>query len=306
MTISRRALLQRAAATLALGISNPLHAFAEVAESAETAEDRARLVRWVTTLRAEKLDHPDVPFGRAVARVGELALGTPYEAYTLEAYLRAGGDPMGREPLTLWLTRFDCVSLVESSLAVARVAAFSGSPSWDAFGRQVERMRYRDGTRAGYTSRLHYFSEWIADNARRGLVRDLGQELGGEADRRPLRFMSAHRESYAALRNPTIFEAIVAHERSLDERPRWVVPTEKIPQVTDRIRTGDVLAFATSIEGLDASHTGLAYRDAGGVMRVLHAPLSGGVVQVSRGTLAEYVAGLKKGTGIMVARPVRI
>lgn len=305
MTISRRTLLQRAAATLALGISDPLRALAQAAEGPETPEDRARLVRWVTTLRTEGLDRTGVPFGRAVARAGELALGTPYEAYTLEAYVKSGGDPLRREPLTLWLTRFDCVTLVESALAVARVAAQGVPPRWDAFGRQVERMRYRGGTRAGYTSRLHYFSEWIADNARRGLVRDLGAELGGEPDRRPLRFMSTHRESYPALRSQTLFEAIAAHERRLDDAPRWVVPTAKIPQAADRIRTGDVLAFATSIEGLDATHTGLAYRDRENVLRVLHAPLSGGVVQVSKGTLAEYVGALKRGTGIMVARPDR-
>ncbi|MBV9772854.1 MAG: DUF1460 domain-containing protein, partial [Gemmatimonadetes bacterium] len=211
MTISRRTLLQRAAATLALGFSDPLRALAQAAGSAETAEDRARLVRWVTTVRTEGLDRPDVAFGRAVARVGELALGTPYEASTLEAYLKGGADPLVREPLTLWLTRFDCVTLVESSLAVARVAVHGGPPRWDAFGEQVERMRYRGGTRAGYTSRLHYFSEWIADNARRGLVRDLGQELGGEADRRPLRFMSTHRDAYPALKSQTLFEAVAAH-----------------------------------------------------------------------------------------------
>ena len=43
-------------------------------------------------------------------------------------------------------------------------------------------MRYRGGKRRGYASRLHYFSEWISDGARRGLVRDLGAELGGAED----------------------------------------------------------------------------------------------------------------------------
>jgi hypothetical protein len=40
-------------------------------------------------------------------------------------------------------------------------------------------------------------------------------------------------------------------------------------------------------------------------MRVLHAPLSGGQVQVSRGTLPQYVNALRSGTGILVARPLR-
>ncbi|HEX7239352.1 MAG TPA: N-acetylmuramoyl-L-alanine amidase-like domain-containing protein [Longimicrobiaceae bacterium] len=299
MQITRRDFLRgAAAAALGLALPAPLLAW-------EGAEDRARLERWVAALRSGGLHRRAVPLGSAVARAGELALGTPYEAYTLEAYLRAGGDPTAAEPLTLWLTRFDCVSLVESALAVSRVAERGGPPTWAAFAAEVERMRYRGGKREGYASRLHYFSEWIADNARRGLVRDLGRELGGEADRRPLRFMTEHRGAYPALKSDAAFREIAARERALDAAPRWRVPTARIAAVQDRLRTGDVLAFATSIEGLDVTHTGLAYRDPRGVLRVLHAPLSGGVVEVSRSTLPEYVAAIRRSTGILVARPLR-
>ena len=41
--------------------------------------------------------------------------------------------------------------------------------------------------------------------------------------------------------------------RSLDDRPRWVVPTDRIPSIADQLETGDILAFATAIEGLDVS-----------------------------------------------------
>jgi hypothetical protein len=75
--------------------------------------------------------------------------------------------------------------------------------------------------------------------------------------------------------------------------------------VSDRIETGDVLAFATSIPGLDVSHAAFAYRDAQGVLRVLHAPLSGGAVEVTSATLPEYVAAIRRSTGILVARPLR-
>ena len=81
-------------------------------------------------------------------------------------------------------------------------------------------------------------------------------------------------------------------------------PTARIPDVVERIDTGDVLAFATSIPGLDVSHAAFAYRDASGVLRVLHAPLSGGAVEVTRSTLPEYVAAIKSATGILVARPL--
>jgi hypothetical protein len=39
-------------------------------------------------------------------------------------------------------------------------------------------------------------------------------------------------------------------------------------------------------------------------MRVLHAPLSGGVVEITRATLPEYVAAIKRSTGVLVARPI--
>jgi hypothetical protein len=266
--------------------------------------DHERLTIWVNALRSERLAEQKVPLGKGEVRVGELAVGTPYEANALEAYLRAGGDPRTTEPLTLSLTHFDCVSLVESCLAVARVARAGGAPSWEGFGREVERMRYRDGTRGDYTTRLHYFSEWIADGERRGLVRDLGRSLGGVEDVRPLRFMSQHRDSYTALKDDQVLQAIAAMERRLDGRARRVVPTARIASVADRIETGDVLAFATSIPGLDVSHSAMAYRDADGVLRVLHAPLSGGTVEVSKTTLPEYVAALARGTGILVARPI--
>jgi hypothetical protein len=313
--LPRRDLLRNATlAAAALVLRTPLAACERearepqterLAASAPTDPDHARLTEWTATLRAERLTGPESPLGRSATRVGELAAGTPYEASTLEAYLRAGGSPSGTEPLTLSLTRFDCVTLVEGCLAVARVAQDEGAPTWQGFGREVERMRYRGGERRGYSSRLHYFSEWIADGERRGLLGDLGAALGGVEDSRPLRFMTEHRDSYPALADDGGFEEIGAIERRLDRRPRRVIPTARIPEVAGRIETGDVLAFATAIPGLDVSHTAFAYRDPDGILRVLHAPLSGGVVEVTRATLPEYVAAIRRSTGILVARPAR-
>ena len=84
--------------------------------------DQERLLSWSDHLRTEGLTKAQLPLGYRVARVGELAGGTPYVPFTLEAYLEHGGTPTA-EPLTLSLTRFDCVTLVEGCLAVSRVAA---------------------------------------------------------------------------------------------------------------------------------------------------------------------------------------
>ncbi len=298
--LPRRDLLRGIAVALAaLGLRTPL------AASGLRDPDCARLEDWTAALRNGSLGGAEAPLGRAAARVGELAAGTPYVPYTLEAYLQPGSSPPDTEPLTLSLTRFDCVTLVEACLAVARVAGAGGTPSWESFGREVERMRYRGGRRRGYSSRLHYFSEWISDGEQRGLVRDLGPEMGAVEDARPLRFMTEHRASYRALTDDAAFQEIRAIERRLDTRPRRVIPVARIPEVAARIETGDVLAFATAIPGLDVTHAAFAYRDAGGVLRVLHAPLSGGVVEVTRATLPEYVGAIRRATGILVVRPRR-
>jgi Protein of unknown function (DUF1460) len=305
-SLSRRALLgHAAAAAAALVFPVPLLACKDDSTRLIRSDpDRERLARWTQRLQAEGLTAPQLPLGRSASRVGELAAGSPYEPFTLEAYLKNGGTP-SLEPLTLSLTRFDCVTLVESCLAVSRVAAEESTPTWEKFGREVERMRYRGGTRRGYTSRLHYFSEWISDGERRGLVKDLGRELGGGLDERPLRFMTDHRDKYPALQDEGTYQEIQRIERQLDAHSRRVVPTKRIPEVLGRIETGDVLAFATEIPGLDVTHSALAYRDVAGKLRVLHAPLSGGVVEVTRTTLPEYVAAIRRSTGVLVARPLR-
>ncbi|HEY4648261.1 MAG TPA: N-acetylmuramoyl-L-alanine amidase-like domain-containing protein [Gemmatimonadales bacterium] len=299
VTFSRREWLQLAA----LAAAESLVPF-ELSAAVRKDPDRERLLSWTAVLRSEQLSGPERTLGRSAIRAGELARGTPYQAATLEAYIRAGGSPRA-EPLTLSLTRFDCVTLVEGCLAVARVAATTETPTWRRFGHEVERMRYRQGERRGYGSRLHYFSEWISDGAERGLVKDLGPELGAVEDTRPLRFMTEHRGSYPALADQQVYREIQAMERSLDGRPRRIVPAKCLPGVVDLIQSGDVLGFATEIQGLDATHAAFAHRGEDGVLRVLHAPLSGGVVQISHTTLPEYVAAIHHATGILVARPLQ-
>jgi cell wall-associated NlpC family hydrolase len=93
-------------------------------------------------------------------------------------------------------------------------------------------------------------------------------------------------------------------EKRLDSVSRRVIPTARIAEVQDRIQNGDVIGFATNTPGLDVTHCAIAVRDSRGVLRVAHAPLTGGGVEVSKLALPEYVAQLRDASGIMVARPL--
>ena len=77
-------------------------------------------------------------------------------------------------------------------------------------------------------------------------------------------------------------------------------------KLIDGTRTdGDIIAATSTVPGLDIAHTGIAlWRD--GRLHLLHAPLAGGVVQISEVPLAERIQRIRGQDGVMVARPTEV
>ncbi len=245
--------------------------------------------------------------GDLVVRIGQTFIGTPYAPRTLEA--------PGAEGLVIELQELDCVTFVENVLALARFVQSTPGDLLvaDAGGRQralfsgiLEDIRYRGGRLDEYPSRLHYFSEWISDNHTMGLVRDMSQELGGVIDDEPIDFMTTHPDAYRQLReNPAFLTELKDAEARLSAGPRYYIPEDRIAMVEDRILDGDIIAATSTVAGLDIAHTGIAlWRD--GRLHLLHAPLVGGVVQISEVPLAERIQRIGGQDGVMVARPTDV
>ncbi len=232
------------------------------------------------------------PIGEVMTALGASFIGTPYAANTLE--------PSGDEQLVINLRSLDCVTFVENTLALSRCMK-SKKTDFGTFKDQLRLIRYRDGVLDGYTSRLHYFSEWIQNNGKKGIVKDVAQELGGEEYPKKITFMSSHRASYRQLKDDAVHEGIRKIEDALNTQTRYFIPKERVESLEAGFKNGDIIAITTTIDGLDVSHTGLAYRE-NGILKYLHAPLSGGAVQISGSPLWEYLARNKKATGVMVAR----
>jgi hypothetical protein len=233
-----------------------------------------------------------LPTGAIMARLGRTFVGYPYVPGTLEAE--------GPEHLVVNLRTFDCVTFVENMLALARVVRAGGG--YARFTSELTRIRYRDGALNGYPSRLHYFSEWIANNEAKSIVRDITRELGGVVDPEPITFMSTHRSSYRQLADQNVLREIETREKRLSATPRYVIPENAIATVAKDIRDGDVIAAATNLPGLDIAHTGLALW-VDGKLHLMHAPLVGSVVEISTEPLADRIIRSAGQDGIMVARP---
>jgi len=256
-------------------------------------------VRWG---RVQRLD--TLPIGKSIARLGATFVGATYTPATLEA--------PGPERLVINLRAFDCVTLIENVLALVRFIREDGDsllidpPAARArYERYLREWRYRGGVLEGYASRLHYFSEWLSDNAARGRLRPISRDLGGVIDPEPLGFMSSHPAAYRQMAAPEVRSAIATIESRLATGPpRWFLPEDRIRQAEAGIQDGDLIAATSTLSGLDVAHTGIALW-VDGRLHLLHAPLVGRSVEISDRPLAERIAGIAAQDGIMVARVER-
>lgn len=231
-----------------------------------------------------------------VLDVAKQYLGVPYVAGTLEV----DGD----ERLIVNEDSLDCTTFVE--LSVARwLAARHDSLT---FEQHVQALRYRDGVADGYLSRLHYFTDWVACNARRGVWHEL---MPTESDARlwrtdalTLNFMSTHPESYPYLKSHVwavdsmrrIEQQYARYPISYIDKSHLNLPPEELP-----IRDGDILALVTTIGGLDVTHLGFAVWQ-GGKLHLMHASMSHGRVVIDECTLYDYLKGRKSCPGVRVVR----
>ncbi len=268
-----------------------------------TARDWAILESKVRWGAAQRLD--TLPLGQAIARMGATFVGATYTPGTLEV--------PGRERVVVNLRELDCVTFIENVLALVRFIRNDGVAALEApesarrrYEQYLEAVRYRGGTLDGYPSRLHYFSEWLADNERRGTLQQISRSLGGVADSEPISFMTRHVSAYRQLADADNLAAIRQIEQDLTASgPRWFIGETRIAAAARGIRDGDIIAATSTLAGLDVAHTGFALWK-NGKLHLLHAPLVGRVVEISEVPLADRIRSIKAQDGIMVSRVERL
>ncbi len=172
--------------------------------------------------------------------------------------------------------------------------------SFGAFQRLLEKIRYRQGRLQGYASRLHYFSDWIYDNQRKGIVRDVTAEIGGRPFTKTLTFMSAHPDFYPALKDAANLRKVKSLEKEISRRSLFFIP-KNMRRLEDQICDGDLVAITTNWKGLDVQHVGFAVKVKTRI-HLLHASRVNGEVILSENTLCRYLMQGRTRSGIMVAR----
>lgn len=245
-----------------------------------------------TLQRLSQMDDSVKSLPILITEIGPWFLGTAYVEKTLEL--------PGEEQLVINLTGLDCTTYVETVLSLA-LQAKTGNLTFKDFEKNLEWIRYADGKRNGYPSRLHYFSDWIFQNQEKGLLKDITSEIGGIPYANQPSFMSQNPQYYPQLSNPEYVMAIQDTEAKIKMRTSYYIPKERIADMEKSILSGDLIAITSSLSNLDIAHVGFAVVKNGRI-HLLHASSQSKKVEITERPLIEYLQNIKSQSGIMVSR----
>lgn len=241
-------------------------------------------------------DESDKPIATLIPELGKYFLGQEYVAHTLEVN--------EEEKLVVNLRELDCTTYAENLLALARTIK-SENQSFEQFAKEIEKIRYRDGKRNEYPSRLHYFSDWIYNNKENDLITTPADSFGNPFPNK-VSFMSNNPDSYKHLKNnPDYVSVIEQQEKEINEKSYFFIPKENIAEYEHLLKEGDIIGLTTSISGLDVAHVGVLVEQ-DGKLHLLHASQSKLKVEISDEPISSFLKPESKNTGIMIARPVEI
>lgn len=226
-------------------------------------------------------------------------LNMPYVAHTLEV------NPA--EQLVVNTRQLDCTTLVETVTALT-LCAHQGKRSWNDYLSTLRTLRYRKGKLDGYPSRLHYFSDWIADKTAMSIVKEIQSPNPpfSAVQHINVNYMSTHPDAYQALKaHPEWVSVIRQQEETLSGTTSRYIPKSALKRNTKALRQavhdGDIIAITCNKKGLDIAHLGFAVWKKDGLHLLNASQIHKKVVQEPM-TLYQYLQKHPSHTGIRIIR----
>ena len=197
-------------------------------------------------------------FGTRLAEVANRSLGTPYADGPLGEGFNGKYD---KDPL-IDLTRVDCVTFVEQTIALA------ASASYEEALEKLRRIRYGDG-QISFESRNHFMiADWVDNNK---FCRDVTRKLG--VSTRTISRKISRRD---------FFERVNAPELGRDTPDRTIelayVASAEVRAAEKNLPSPALIVFVGKVDWLFALHCGFYLRDEEGEGLLYHASSSTGRV----------------------------
>lgn len=223
-------------------------------EVTESKADSLAFERIMSSTRTLLSKEPDMGKERLLIHIARAMKGIPYVGNTLEVG--------AHETLVVNLRQLDCTTYIENVVAMY-LCTKSGDDSYRFFKNRLRQIRYAAGT-VSYITRLHYFTQWIEENTRTGVVEELQSPAPPFTSVQCLDidFMSKHSVLYPRLKNhPKAIAGIKCAEKKLTGMEFRYIPKNEISNsrlFRDTVHDGDIIAITTKKKGLDISHIGIA------------------------------------------------
>jgi len=227
---------------------------------------------------------------------GVSMLDNPYVANVLEQN--------DTEELVINTDELDCTTFVEYVIAMTLAPMKENNIKDElAFANYVQQLRYRDGKIDGYTSRLHYMTEWAQNAVKQGLLEDVTASHSQYTTKVQTGYMTAHPNLYRHLANSNDnVQKMKEIEQRLNGMEVHYVPEKYLnDDGLDWIKDGDIIMFTTNTPGLDIAHMGIAF-NISGRLALLHASSTEKKVTVSKYTITKMLNDHSNWTGIRVLR----
>ena len=269
--------------------------YSEVAESAESTKKPAYRIRIESLLKDARQQKSSTNFPLFFARQ---FLDVPYVAHTLEIN--------DEEQLVINTDELDCTTLVETVTALT-LCAYRKEFTFLAYQQTLQAMRYRNRVIDGYPSRIHYFTDWIVENAKAGIVTEIQQPNPPFTQIQTVKvnYMSQHPQSYKALKaHPEYVTEIAQMEQRLTGLKFRFIPKSEVkdtPAMREAIHDGDIIAITCNKPGLDIAHLGFAVWRSDGLHLLNASQLHKKVVEEPM-TLYQYLQKHPSHTGIRIIR----
>lgn len=254
-----------------------------------TVQDSIRITNILSDLSQKDITNPS----QILLETAKIFINTPYAGNTL--------DKEKTECLTVNINEVDCMTLVEQSLAIT-LTIKEKQKDFATFCNNLRLIRYRNGKCNGYESRLHYFSQWVKDGEKKGIIHEKTGKVFSEFQKLHLNFMSSNSGKYNQLKNDsTLIYAISEYEKPFRNIKIPYLPKRKLKESPRHIpvNDGDIIALVTNIKGLDVTHTGIAIWISG-KLHLLHASYKEKKVIIDKIPLYDYSAKRKSQPGIRV------
>ena len=234
----------------------------------------------------------DKKLGDIIILVGKELLGTEYVAGVL--------DQNAEEQLVIDIQSLDCVTFVENCSVLSSLIKQQKVNFDDYLTRFVD-FRYRNGKIDTYTSRLHYFSDWLYENEKSGNIKQISKEIANTPKEIDVFFMSKNADKYPLLTNASLVSEMVSIEKEISAREYFYIPENEIDKYKEEIADGSIIGITANIKGIDITHTGIAIH-VNGELHFMHASSRSMKVEISEKTLQKMLNDNKIQTGIMVAK----